>query len=234
MYSEKLEGLIEAILADGEIEESEMAVLKRAAEKEGEDPDEVEIVIKGRLAKMKRAAAAAPAMPQAPASNKYGNVMKCPSCGAQVIGGSAQCSECGYNFSGIQANSSAERLARELQKLVDEENAKHTDAKGLMSGLGSMYGSLFSEGAKMIAGKKDPKVTLIENFPVPNTRADLLEFLTSIQPKAKKPNFFTKGRGDMRLQHAYWALYSNCINKARVSYADDPAFEFFFKDHKSR
>ena len=54
MYSEKLENLIEAIIADGEIENSEMVVLKRAAAKEGEDPDELEVVVKGRLAQMKK------------------------------------------------------------------------------------------------------------------------------------------------------------------------------------
>ena len=94
-----------------------------------------------------------------------------------------------------------------------------------------LYGSQFGK----LMGKKDPKISFVENFPVPNTREDLLEFLTSIQPKAKKPSFWTKNAaGDAAMEHAYWALYANCINKARISYANDPDFDFFFKDYKSR
>lgn len=236
MYSEKLESLIDAILADGKIEDNEMAVLKRAAEREGEDPDEIEIIVKGRLAKMQRSLASANAesKPQNPVSNKFGNVMKCPSCGAQIVGGSAKCPECGYNFSGIKANSSATKLAQELQRLTEKENEKRQEASGLISGLGKMYGSMFSQAAKTFTGERDPKVVLVENFPVPNTREDLLEFLTSIQTKAKKPTFFTKGSTHLAMDHAYWHLYSNCINKARISYANDPDFRFFFEDYMSR
>lgn len=238
MYSEKLEGLIEAIIADGEIEESEMAVLKRAAEREGEDPDELEIVVKGRLAKMKKAQAQQmPPMPAEPvnlANAKHGNVMSCPNCGAEVIGGKACCPECGYNFTNIKANSSAEKLAKQLQELVEKEDARSSNAHGLISGLGEFYGSGLSAMAKQATGKKDPKATLVENFPVPNTREDLLEFLTSIQPKAKKPSFFTKNNATLALEHAYWSLYSNCINKARISYKDDPDFQYFFEDFKKR
>lgn len=238
MYSEKLESLIEAIIADGEIEESEMLVLKKAAVKEGEDPDELEIIVKGRLAKMQKAQAAqVPPMPVEPVNlenAKHGNLMSCPSCGAQVIGGKAFCPECGYNFSNVKANSSAEKLAAKLQELVEKENANSPEATGILSGLGKAYGSMFSQAAKQLSGKKDPKVTCIENFPVPNTREDLLEFLTSIQPKAKKPSFFTKGNADLAMEHAYWALYSNCINKARVSFKDDPDFQYFFDDYNKR
>lgn len=232
MYSEKLEGLMEAIVADGEIEESEMAILKKAAVKEGEDPDELEIVVRGRLAKMKRAQAAA--VPPAPAnvSNaKQGNVMKCPSCGAQVIGGKAFCPECGYNFSNVKANSSAEKLAAKLQELSEKENAG-AEANGILSGLGKMYGGWFSQTARIFTGKKSPQATYIENFPVPNTREDLLEFLTSIQPKAKKPSSFT--RNSPLLEYSYWVLYSNCINKARISFKDDPDFQFFFEYYNKR
>lgn len=228
MYSEKLESLIDAILADGVIEDNEMAVLKRAAEKEGEDPDELEIVIKGRLAKMQRAnAQAMPPMPETSKANaKYGNVKKCPSCGAQIIGGTAKCPECGFNFSGIQVNSSAQRLANELQKLVEKEKKSDGSIDGYANMVGSAYDTMM--------GKQDPKVALIENFPIPNTREDLLEFLTSLQPKAKKPNFFTRNSTMYALSHAYWKLYGTCLNKARISYANDPDFNFFFEDYKKR
>lgn len=233
MYSEKLESLIEAILADGEIEDTEMAVLKKAAQKEGEDPDEVEIVARGRLAKLKKAQAPS-TPPPSMANAKQGNVMKCPNCGSPIIAGKASCPECGYFFTNVKANSSAEKLAAKLQELVEEENKDSSDSVGLLSGMNKFYGSAFSQLTKQASGKKDPKVILIETFPVPNTREDLLEFLTSIQPKSKKPSFFTKNNAALAMEHAYWKLYSNCINKARISFGDDSDFQFFFEDFRKR
>lgn len=222
MYSERIESLIEAILADGEIEESELRVLKKAAQREGEDPEEVEIVVRGRLAKMQKSQSVGVAVPSNVPDAKQGNVMRCPNCGAEVVGGKAFCPECGYNFTNVKANSSAEKLAQKLQELSEKNGGP-----GLLSGLNSMLGKAYS-------GKKSPEAVCIENFPVPNTREDLLEFLTSIQPKAKKLNFFTKQKMEYEIPGAYWALYSNCINKARISFKNDPDFQFFFEDYNNR
>ena len=209
MFSEELEEFIELALADGVLTDKERAVLHKRAQAEGVDPDELDVVIDGRLAKVKKQEDwLKPAPPQNLQNQNYGNVMKCPSCGAQVVGGKAFCPECGYNFSNVKANSSAEKLAEKLQELAEKEN----EASGLFSGLGKFYGNAFSS----MVGYKNPKVVCIENFPVPNTREDLLEFLTSIQPKAKKPSFFTKRSAEYAMEHAYWALYSNCINRVCV------------------
>ena len=49
MYSKELEEIIEADLADGEITEKERAVLHKRAIAEGVDPDELDVVIEGRV-----------------------------------------------------------------------------------------------------------------------------------------------------------------------------------------
>ena len=54
MFSKELEEVIEAALADGALTDKERAVLHKRAQAEGVDPDELDIVIDGRLAKMKR------------------------------------------------------------------------------------------------------------------------------------------------------------------------------------
>lgn len=233
MYSEKLEGLIEAIIADGEIEESEMAVLRRAAEREGEDPDELEIIVRGRLAKMKKAAPAAPAMPQATDTRFGGPALKCPACGALYVAGSAACPECGYAFTGIQATRSSQRLYEELLKFNSKNQIK---SKGFGSSLMKMY-NLSDDGEADIARRK---FDVIQGFPVPNGREDLIDFLTSIQPKAdpNAPKNGIKGFGitgtyigtkkKEDLGYAYWLLYANCINKARIAFAVDPDFAPFF------
>lgn len=104
MYSEQLEALIESAIADGVLTDQERAVLHKRAQAEGVDPDELDIIIDGRLAKMKKQEAMSrPAQPKESVNQKFGNVLKCPSCGAQVVAGSAVCPECGYAFTNIQA-----------------------------------------------------------------------------------------------------------------------------------
>ena len=121
MFSKELEEVIEAALADGVLTDKERAVLHKRAQAEGVDLDELDIVIDGRLAKMKRQEDwLRPAPPKEATNQKYGNVLKCPSCGAQVVGGSAVCPECGYAFSNVGANRSAERLAEQLSAVEVE------------------------------------------------------------------------------------------------------------------
>ena len=75
------------------------------------------------------------------------------------------------------------------------------------------------------------KDEIVMNFPVPNTRADLLEFLSSLQPKAKnkKRSFIeTDEKARLASPYAYWQLYCNCINKAKISFNNDKSFEPYF------
>ena len=55
VFSARLEALISAALQDGVLTEQEKAILKKRVEKEGEDWDEVEMIINARLAEMQPA-----------------------------------------------------------------------------------------------------------------------------------------------------------------------------------
>lgn len=106
MYSKELEELIDSVLADGVVTDQERAILRKRALACGEDPDEVMIVVDGRLAKMKKAAS-----PVTPATEKRGNIVKCPNCGAPIEAGAVKCKECGYVFTNVKANSTAKEFA---------------------------------------------------------------------------------------------------------------------------
>lgn len=200
MLSKELEEIIEAALVDGTLTEKERAVLHKRAQNEGVDPDELDIIIDARLAKIKKSEDwLRPTPPPNLTNVKHGNVEKCPSCGAQVIGGNAICPECGYTFSNVQANSSVEKLLTKL------------------------------EGVK---GRKR-KMEIISNFPVPNTRADLLEFLTMIQAKVDSTGRRDGGSDyNVDLSYAYWLLYTNCINKAKLSFLKDNDFSPYFEHYE--
>ena len=165
MLSKELEEIVEAALADGVLTDKERAVLHKRAQAEGIDLDELDIVIDGRLAKMKRSEDwLRPAPPQNLANQKLGNIVKCPNCGAQVKGGSAVCTECGYAFSNVSANSSAEKLQAKLDEF-NRRQEQRADSRGVVSSL--MHGI-----GKELGGNKDTykyKMDIISTFPVPNT-----------------------------------------------------------------
>ncbi len=205
MYNEKIEMLINAALADGELTEKEKQILFKKAEAEGIDLDEFEMVLDARLVELKKreaqqskeqeialakAKAAAQAQPAAPKSNKMGDIKKCPACGAMVSGYQVKCPECGYEFTGVGANSSAERLFNLMIEAKDEEKKK----------------------------------LIIENFPLPATKEDMLEFVASLQPKVGVPD---------GLESSYYKKYMECLLKIQTFHAQDPIFHPFIESKKT-
>ena len=99
MYNEQLEKLIEMALMDGELTEKEKQILFKKAESFGVDLDEFEMVLDAKLAeKLQSQQKTAEKAAAAPKSGKYGDVRKCPSCGAILQSFQTKCDECGYEF----------------------------------------------------------------------------------------------------------------------------------------
>ena len=186
MYNEQIESLIKAALADGMLTEKEKQILFKKAQSMGIDLDEFEMVLDARLVELQKAEKEK-AEKSAPKSNKYGDVRKCPACGAMVPALVASCSECGYEFSGVDANLSSKKLA---ELLLQEKS----DSK---------------------------KITIIETFPIPNTKSDLMEFLTSLKPRIV---------GSDSISEAYFKKYSECIEKANILFENDEKFIRFIKE----
>lgn len=120
MYNEKLEQLIDAALADGELTEKEKQILFKNAQEMGVDLDEFEMVLDARLVKFKKEEEEK-AKSSAPKSNKLGDVKKCPSCGAIVQTYQGVCGECGYAFENIGANAVVSELSSLLRKANDPQ-----------------------------------------------------------------------------------------------------------------
>lgn len=227
MYNERLEQLIKAALIDGELTEKERQILYKNAQAEGIDLDEFEMVLNARLVELQRAVQAerAELERQAPKSGKLGEVRKCPACGAIVAVGNAACAECGYAFTEECSTNVVDKLYERLSA-IDDKYQKQSLSSQFSRWLG---------GVDPRVAKAKEKINAISVFNVPNTRADLLSLLTSIEtladPKAPKSGI---GVGfDMeQLGWGYWLLYSNCINKAKISFANDPSFAPYFAKYE--
>lgn len=219
MYSEQLEAIIDAALADGVLTDKEREVLHKRAAQEGIDADELDVVIEGRLAKMKKQEDwLRPAPPQNLANEKLGNVVKCPNCGCTDVTGRAVCPECGYAFSNVKANHAAELLAQKIEKIEDAYRDKISFSIPL-------YG---------VSSKTKEIASAIANFPVPNTRADLLEFLASMFTKMNQEEISMQVFESEKIRQAYKTKFKECIQKAMISFANDPDFKFYFEEHNKR
>lgn len=210
MYSNKLEELIEAILSDGVITDKERAVLHKRAVQEGVDSDEIDIIINARLGK--RNAQTPPPASSVKKDTKHGTLRKCPSCGSPVGGGMPRCPECDYEFTDIKAVDSVTRLSEELLQVAKRHS--HT-----------------RESESTVSNRALEMVTIINNFPVPNTKEDLLEFIPFTESKFLTMSNTTES--DVAILKAYKTKYIECVEKAKIYYPDDPIFQNIFERYES-
>ena len=169
MFSKELEALINASLEDGVLEEYEKAAIVKRAKSEGVDITELEIYINSILQKRKRDHDLAEDAKQEKIDQRkreaFGRV--CPNCGRQVPPMTLKC-ECGYEFTQQRTISSIQLLSEKLSNVTltkaeerEIEEAASTDQ--------------IAKRETFIVNKK---IDIISIFPVPNTKEDIIEFLS--------------------------------------------------------
>lgn len=216
MYDETMEKLIDMAIANGELSEKGKQVLFKRAQSQGIDLDELELVLETRLNEKRNAMNAA----QSPAqkSNKYGEVRKCPTCGAFVEPFTTRCPECGFEFTEVGCVSSFEELSRRLSEIDS-------------SRLANILENTWDGGESRIQKKKQ----IIATFPIPTAKEDLLEFLSMALPLAKKQKqkvglfptvrALSAARVDPEqnaLADAWRSKVEQVITKARFALKNDP------------
>lgn len=207
MYNEKIESLIKAALADGMLTEKEKQILFKRAQAEGIDLDEFEMVLDAKLVELQKSKQSA-----APRTEKFGSIRKCPSCGAIISAGMAACQECGFEFSGIEANQSSKLLADKIAK-IEEDYSHKTEGN-----------NNDDEIWKINKEKQNFIAQVIKGFPVPNTKMDLFEFIVNMQSRML---------GTMEYKivaEAYATKYSESLTKAKALYSKDPIFSKHFEE----
>ena len=140
--------------------EKEKQVLFKRAQEEGIDLDEFEMVLDARLVELQKAEKEK-AEKSAPKSTKFGDVRKCPVCGALVPALAVSCAECGYEFTGVDASSSAQTLLKAISEI--EKSSKWKSDHG-----------------------KSEVEELIKNFPVPNAKHDLFDLVVFLKQHVER------------------------------------------------
>ena len=161
VFSPELEQLIQATLEDGVLEDYEKAALVKRAIAEGVDIAELEIYINSILQKRQKEAKKESQMrakEQAEAKKaQFGRI--CPNCGRQIPSMTLKC-ECGYEVTNNSTASSVQVLSDKILKLNESEMPEIQRIQSIR--------------------------TLISTFPVPNTKEDIIEFLSLAASKAQQ------------------------------------------------
>ena len=181
MFSERLENLIKACLQDGFLTEQEKQAILKRAESEGEDPEEVDIYIQSLMQKAQQSLKQKEDELDERITNERKQALGrvCPQCGRPVPPLTLKC-ECGFEFPlSNSRESSVQELAEKIEK-IQSDPYKVMDPK--------------KEGyASERMDRENELISLISVFAVPNTKEDIIDFLTLSSSNAKKKGGFILG-----------------------------------------
>ena len=203
----EIEKLIDLAIADGQITEKERNVILKKAAEFGVDIDEVEMVLDGKLHQLEAS--------KTKQKEKVGNIKTCPACGSSVKAMELTCSDCGHEFTNTKANSTLLKLLGEIEKINNKEIASPQILKGAL-------GDQAKKNAIDVE-KNKLKSELIENFPIPNTREDILEFLGYSLSKGKDNSYMSYFDG-YSTSGAWRKKAEELIIKSKIMFKNDSEF----------
>ena len=96
-----------------------------------------------------------------------GEIHKCPNCGEILKSFETNCPTCGYELRGAKATTSVKDFAEQLQEIE-----KHRTQEG--------WGDVLRQKLlrqKQVSVVDQQKISLINNFPIPNAKEDIIEFI---------------------------------------------------------
>lgn len=220
MYSEEIEKLIKYAVIDGKVSSKERSILLRKAAELGIAKDEFEMVLDARIFEVnnqnKNVQKSFPGHQKQPVKSA-----KCPNCQAVIDSYSTTCNYCKHSVVGRVSNSSIQHLFILLTKA---ESKRRQSPGSFLSSLGSFYAKALTIGPNKIDREK---MEIISSFPIPTTKADILEFMSLAYPKAKQAGNCLMRYADKNKLHNDFALVwkNKCrqiIMKAKFSMKDDP------------
>jgi predicted RNA-binding Zn-ribbon protein involved in translation (DUF1610 family) len=157
------------------------------------------------------------------AAEKVGTIRKCPACGAEVESFQATCSSCGHEFSNIKVTSSVQQFFEKLVALDQHIYETGNDTQSIGTSLLNMYGL----GGTRKGDKR--RINLIEGFPIPNTKEDILEFMIMASSRINhsgvkwmgNPNAIMESRELAKYNNAWKSKIKQAYTKAKIAFVGD-------------
>ena len=144
-----------------------------------------------------------------------GEIHKCSHCGEILKAFETVCPSCKFEIRGTKSSSEVSELVKKIEEL---DRKKYDD-----SFIKSIKRKL--DGTKL-SPIEEQKISLISNFPIPNTKEDILEFmiLSSSHILAKKPSGDISEHDELlyeELKKAWKMKFEQAYDKAKICIKND-------------
>ena len=165
-------------------------------------------------------------------------VSKCPACGAMRNSFEAVCPECGYEFTDVQTSQSLREFTDKIEQL-DRDIAQRENPVSKGFGCWTVVAWIFLfpimlgvflfrrvlAKHEVLKGFSKMKADTIINYPVPNSKQDLLEFALLVDNHIQTINYIsalTDAGMETQRWNKIWANKANLVEKkASIALKDD-------------
>lgn len=145
-----------------------------------------------------------------------GKIFKCPNCGEVLKSFTADCPACGYELRGSSSTGSVKELAKKLEAIESERVQQ--PKTGILE--------------KVFTGQRatktdEQKISLIQSFPIPNTKEDLYEFLVLSQSNIDIDLYDSSNgqvnQNDVRriISNAWKSKFEQAYQKSKLVFKND-------------
>ena len=163
-----------------------------------------------------------------------GNVkmVNCPRCGNPIDSFVAVCPYCGCEIRNATANSAVKEFERELEQIEETKKPSSMIGEAALAMLGVAGGTNIT----------DQKIAnLIANYPVPNNKEDIMEFLimavSNIDEAAYDKTFSGYGAnstGKQAITAAWISKYNQMYQKARLMFPEEKQLDEINKMYEAK
>ena len=144
-----------------------------------------------------------------------GKIYRCPNCGDVLDAYESVCESCGWEKRGSKATHSVQELSQKLQEIeINRPENKKT-----------VFRDLEAEG-EIISKTDQQKIDLIKNFPIPNTKEDMYEFLVLAISNVDANTYGLAGGSNTHkaISNAWFSKLEQAYTKARVVFGRQSDF----------
>lgn len=151
---------------------------------------------------------------------------KCPQCGEPLPAFSLRCPICGFEPRGKKASSSISALSRQLDD-IEAERPKYKRHKKRAE----------REEERTVVGPYDQrKVTLIQSYPIPTTKEDLVEFVLLSASNVNPKTFAETAQvtaSERAISTAWYSKMCQAYEKSQLVLRDDPSLSILTKKYEA-
>lgn len=145
-----------------------------------------------------------------------GEIHRCPNCGDILDAYESVCQSCGYERRGAKATSSVQELAKKIERIESQRQLQKKP---------SILAQAFAGSS--LSGTDWQIINLIQSFPIPNTKEDIMEFavlaISNVDPDAFSTQYNSVPKKAM--SNAWLSKFEQAYQKGKLMFGNSPELE---------